>query len=668
MIKTLLLILLPLIALAVTDVDRQEFVNKNILAPYSPGFENGLAGWTFSGGSSTAVSSGSNLLLGKGSATWDSGSASQTMSSTAVTIPKGLYGRNGMFQCLTMVPSGAATHLIQVFDGSNIIASQSITSSATPTMNSINFIFPGSGSIRGRLISVASDEPSITVDDCYLGYAQNIQQVTQAIFIGDAKIVGQGSGVWDNTGSSLDAFSTQSAYGGPVVISNPGPGVIQTTDTDLPRFTVNSLPPGSYKIHIDFYGYGSGSGQVYSYAINDGVTTGTPRQFTSPAAGRGSFVSLEQTFTYTTTANHTFEVFGATGSGTVSIEVDGTANGGGDMYFSIFKFPSANETIYTPDTYNWNINADIINAASGTYLPLGTSSSSSFTTPTQGDLSLVLNTGSLDAKITCNSTNPPTGLTCGAGTEEPGLNFNLPASGSVEICASFDHYIDTGAGADTTLFSWQETSSISQTSIQDCGPALVSGVDSGTQGSHHPTRVCGICNFTSSGNKTIRMQNKVAKFGTSTINHIWDIIDANLGQAKIHITARPLNQNIPAPVFVGSVITPSSGVEKLTRIEFGGGVYQNVCTAGTCTIWANPGSWVSSVTRAGAGDYTVNFSSSTFSAVPTCVATGGGAASDGSATYDQVTTQTTSTMRIVTYNAAGANADDYVRIMCMGPK
>lgn len=154
-------------------------------------------------------------------------------------------------------------------------------------------------------------------------------------FIGSAKILGTGAGTWSKTGSSLAAFGTQAAFGGPTVILNPGTGTIQTTDTDLPRFTVNGLAAGTYKVTIDFYGSGSGSGQVYSYAINDGTTTGTPRQFVAPAAGRGSFVSLVEFFTYGASGNKTFEVYGATGSGTVTIEVDGTANGGGDMFFSI---------------------------------------------------------------------------------------------------------------------------------------------------------------------------------------------------------------------------------------------------------------------------------------------------------------------------------------------
>lgn len=654
---------------ALTDVDRQEILNKNILAQFNPGFENGLSSWTASGTTPLRVTSGSNLLSGKGSVTWDSASAAETYSTKLVAIPKGLYGRAGVFQILTQVPSGAATHLVQVYDGTNILVSQAIVSSTTPSLQSVNFIFPSSGSIQGRLISVAANEPLVVLDDAYIGAASNVTNVSQSQFIGDAKILGTGSGTWDKTGISLGAFTTQAAFGGPTIIKNPGPGTIQTTDTDLPRFTINNLPPGTYKIHIDFYGYGSASGQVYSYAIYDGVTTGTPREFTSPAAGRGSFVALEDTFTYTTTANHTYEVYGATGSGTVSIQNEGTSNGGGDVYFSVVRFPSASELAYSPDTYNWYIDASIGNITNANYFDMGTANASSFYAPNLADLTMILNPGSMAAKISCSSTNLSTGLTCAAGNEEAGINFNLPGAGSVEFCASFDNYVDSTSGSINNLFAWQETAAGSQTPIQDCGPSFQSGIDSGTQGSHHPTHVCGICKFASSGNKTVRMMMKVHKTGTISVNTFHVISSTDIGQQYIHVYAHPLTQNIPTPLLVGSVSTPSSGAEKITRAEFGDAVYENVCAASPCTVHVNPGSWVTSVTRGGAGDYTLNFSSTTFNSTkPTCTCAAAGAATNGAADFCQITQKTTSSLRVLAYDAAGAGHDEYFNIICMGPK
>lgn len=156
------------------DDDKAFIFSKNILK--NPGFEpsRGNSGritldWTASGGSFSAVTSGSNLLVGSGSVTWDSSAAAQTLSSGAVTIPNGLYGRTTAAGCLIKVPSGTATHKLQVYDGTTVIAERDIFSGTNPLRTSVVFISPTSGTMLLRILSVASDEPSITIDSCYLG-------------------------------------------------------------------------------------------------------------------------------------------------------------------------------------------------------------------------------------------------------------------------------------------------------------------------------------------------------------------------------------------------------------------------------------------------------------------------------------------------------------------
>src|SRR5690242_18049091 len=91
-------------AFAVTPVDNAIIGAGNILL--NPGFESGSSQWTASGGSFAIATSGSNLLNGKASATWDSNGAAQTLTSGYVTIPNGLKGTNGEFACKIMTPSG----------------------------------------------------------------------------------------------------------------------------------------------------------------------------------------------------------------------------------------------------------------------------------------------------------------------------------------------------------------------------------------------------------------------------------------------------------------------------------------------------------------------------------------------------------------------------------
>lgn len=142
--------------------------NTNILA--NPGFEATTysTGWTASGGSSTAETT--NPLYGVQSYNWDSNSAAQTLTSAAVTIPIGMRGVSAEVNCLIKTPSGTATHTITAFDGtSNVGTPITVTSSATPTRSRETFTMPTSGTIALKITSVNANEPSITIDDCYVG-------------------------------------------------------------------------------------------------------------------------------------------------------------------------------------------------------------------------------------------------------------------------------------------------------------------------------------------------------------------------------------------------------------------------------------------------------------------------------------------------------------------
>ena len=160
------------VAQALTDYDRQEFIQKNMLADKNAGFESGISQW--SGTPALVKATGGNILYGKGSATWDSTSASQTMSSASGTMPNGLLGQNCEASILIAVPSGTATHNIQAFVGTDII-SVPIVSSVTPRRQVVTFPCPvAATTIRIRIQSVAANEPLIAFDDAYIGVATNV--------------------------------------------------------------------------------------------------------------------------------------------------------------------------------------------------------------------------------------------------------------------------------------------------------------------------------------------------------------------------------------------------------------------------------------------------------------------------------------------------------------
>lgn len=159
-----------------------------------------------------------------------------------------------------------------------------------------------------------------------------------------------------------------------------------------------------------------------------------------------------------------------------------------------------------PKNKFWMVSATI----DGTNPDLGTSAVSSYTGITNTALTLTNNTGPsiIPAKITCSSTNAPSGTTCSSGSEELGVSFTIPDPGTVMACAQFNHISRNASnGATSTSFQIVETPNSAQTITQ-------SGVDtSRDQGSVNsgtllmtiPHRLCSVIPFSTSGQKSIRL-------------------------------------------------------------------------------------------------------------------------------------------------------------------
>ncbi len=146
--------------------------NGNIIP--DPGFESLTSLWTASGGA-TAAANTTAVGTGVNGYDWDSNAAAQTLQSTSKTIPNAYRGQNGIAACLIKVPSGTATHTLVVNDGSTDIGTPiTITNSTNFIATKYNFQFPSSGTLRIKIASVASNEPEIYVDDCYIRLADNI--------------------------------------------------------------------------------------------------------------------------------------------------------------------------------------------------------------------------------------------------------------------------------------------------------------------------------------------------------------------------------------------------------------------------------------------------------------------------------------------------------------
>jgi len=114
-------------------------------------------------------------------------------------------------------------------------------------------------------------------------------------------------------------------------------------------------------------------------------------------------------------------------------------------------------------------------------------------------------------------------------------------------------------------------------------------------------------------------------------------------------------------------IAEAKDLERVERARISGAATdQTVCSSSPCTVFRQSGTWISSVTRASTGTYTVNFASGIWSGIPTCTSQ----AIDnshilGSQTYNI----TTSSMGLNTGIASsGAAADSWIDLICMGPR
>lgn len=163
------------------DVDKQLLAAKNLLT--NGGFENGKAGTSATGGSYTLVTYDipSNGIRGRVTASWDASAADQYLNFGTITYYRWspVAQKNGIALC--SFRSGYSDYTLEVYDGTNVIASQVLSTGGTTSLTKkeyVNFAYPttttdGPMTITVRLKSTA-DATAVLVDDCFLGLADEV--------------------------------------------------------------------------------------------------------------------------------------------------------------------------------------------------------------------------------------------------------------------------------------------------------------------------------------------------------------------------------------------------------------------------------------------------------------------------------------------------------------
>ncbi len=358
--------------------------------------------------------------------------------------------------------------------------------------------------------------------------------------------------------------------------------------------------------------------------------------------------TVTATFSYSTSGNRTFELFGMSDTGTIVLYMQHAYP---VLQMTVHYSPLVPVDAHTFDNSNWRVDANI----SGANISLGTGAQSSYVGMESASLTMVQNTGSAGVQIPCSSTNAPTGLTCAAGSESNGVSFTIPWAGSYRACAS-QATAFTGGGHSNAIYQIVETPNSAQTITQQGGERInIAGAAAATD-PVSAVKVCGILNFSSAGQKTIRLFYE--KGSTAGDPVVLADADAGSGQRDIHWDVLPLDRAFPAPV-VNNSVTSSYGGK--TRIE----AATLVISGSTCTKNADSASWISSCSSSGTGAFSIVPVVGTFSTLLACT---GSDWNSSSSFIRFIGTPTTSLIEGTIVSHANSATDSTAAIICVGIK
>lgn len=175
-------------------------------------------------------------------------------------------------------------------------------------------------------ISIASTgavSGTVYIDDAFVGSVDLSADVDSSKVAGEAYFSGAANCAgWTRTSNTIGAVTADADCPGPTIVTS-SMGSWQTTDSDLPRVTINNLPPGTYK--AKFYAKAVlAIGGQFSAAINDGNST--CYAVAGPNGGLGQYTPLivECTFSYASSGNRVFELYVGSTANTITLVNDTT--------------------------------------------------------------------------------------------------------------------------------------------------------------------------------------------------------------------------------------------------------------------------------------------------------------------------------------------------------
>lgn len=588
----------------------------------NPGFEDGLTGYTNTGGTVAVVDTGSNLLFDLKSVTFTATAGSQNFRSDAITIPEGLKGQN----CLVKLTykGGDSNLTLSVTDGSDVQIPNSqaptIIASSIAKEISASFICPTSGSLKWKLSSGAA-AALISLDNVHLGSNIDVFQVSQAAHIGSLKYAGAVNCYFSATGATYQSYSADTDCATPTVS-----GVIQAPSTKIPAFKMDVVAGQTYRITAKgfiFAATGTGGAQ---WRFSDGTDS-------SEIAGAQNSVSgvygglagvLSAIYKPTTSGLKTIELQAKYAAGNADIDV-GTST---DLIFEIEQFPSVSQLAINSvnSNHGWIEVGPMTIEATTTSPTKGTVVTDSVKMKRQGD------TGFFEFSYEQSAAGA-------AGSGD--YLFKLPNG------LQFD--------ASVPLYSVGSGNAVSEVALQK---AMIGYFHIGNGGADRGSGACFAYDSTHFRCSAAAFYTSYVMFGSAQ----YTLGAGALGfkatiQAKINGW---IESNLNAPVLVGGVSTGSNGV---MRIESA-----SISDVGTVTNESSD--WING-NCTNANPRVCTIASGMFTSTPVCIATG----TDPSSTPDtyptlQSISSTGFSVQTNNHLPGFANVANQrpVNIFCMGPK
>jgi hypothetical protein len=605
----------------------------NLLA--NPGFEDGAtSSWTNSGGTYAEVTSGSNLLFGEKSATFQAANSGEYFQSELVTIPEILKGK----PCAVYIHSkgGDGNLKIQVVDGAGALiqtgSEQVIFPNPVSQRTGVGFGCPTSGQMRLKVISTAASALH-AFDNAHLGSGEEVE-FSQARVIGKISWVKTANCSFPKSSSptTLGAFAVDADCPVPTV-----EGEIQAVGTKIPAFTIPKGDKGTYLFRTTLSPTPDTAGAVAYYAFSDGTNTSELSRFQQNGGsvilswpGLSGSITYSQPFT-----NKQIDIYGSATTGTAFLNCnsDGPA---GTCAIEVLFLPSSSSKgiINNLDTdFGWTEGGTLTFGALTTPPTKGTVAKDRILYKRHGD------TGKFryEYRQTTSGTN-------GNGdyllSLPNGLRFDSSKVAFYTGTLAAGGANEEGAAAGRGLGQVRENGN---------------GDGDGWIVPYDATRF------------------RVFWFDKYASSDVWDhdyydLAISTIGlQIEFEVPIEGWNTRPGTYAVNGFVSSKSSSVKVAESARIAQAARSTKCTSSPCTTYGDYSSWISSAVRNGTGDYTLNLAAGAFGTIPQCSVTP--LVVDGDRTHTYFPSDaSTSAVNVRFHNTADVAVDTAFDIICLGSK